>query len=466
MSIASAIRDFARKAAPDRAAQPRVALPSWLLIPGVVLFLVGLIAYVQFIRAYRIYGLDLLMYRGGLRAFLDGAAVYRLGYTDMGLPYTYPPITLVFLLPLLIAGEVTTLYAWTGVGICALMLTLWFTTRTLGYRGVAGRLGLVGAVGALMLWTEPFQWNFSLGQINALVMLPVVIDLSLSDRSRFKGIGIGLATATKLLPGLFIVYLILTRRIRAAVTATATFVVLTAAGWVIQPGGSYDYWIRGLAFDSHRVLMVLGPKYTGNQSLQGLVARVLNTQTQNGPAWIIAVILAAVGGLALAVWAQRRGEEAMGMVIVAFTALLISPVSWSHYWLWIAPMMLVLVDVARRAVGRVQIVAAGIASLAVLPFMMWPLRPYSGGPLLPQGIIWASGWHGGAVARLGAEPYIPTVLGLFVLAALWLRLRSRSDQLPEPALGSASVAAAPAGEMATPPDGEPERKPDDVARIA
>jgi alpha-1,2-mannosyltransferase len=314
-----------------------------------------------------------------------------------------------------------------AAGVVALFLTLWFATRIVGYRGIAGRIGLAGAVAALMMWTEPFQWNFSLGQVNVLVMLPIVIDLSLSDRSRFKGIGIGLATASKLLPGLFVVYLLLTRRIRAAVTACVTFAVLTAIGWIIQPGGSNDYWLSGRAFDSHRVLMMLGPRYMGNQSLQGTVARVLGTDAQNSIPWLLSVVVAAVAGLALAVWAQRRGEEAVGMVIVGFTGLLISPVSWSHYWLWIAPMMIVLIDVARRASGRTQTLAAGVAALAILPFLTWPTltAPAPNGALLPNGIIWVSAFHSKLVARLGADPYIPTVLGLFVLAAIWLRIRSR-----------------------------------------
>jgi alpha-1,2-mannosyltransferase len=427
MSGTSMIRDFAAKAAPDHASRPRTSVPPWLLIPGLVFLGAALIAYIQFIRHFRIYGLDLTMYRGALKAFLDGQPVYRLGYTSIGLPYTYPPITLIFLLPLVWPhDDITALYAMDAAGIVALVLALWFTTRMLGYRGIAGRLGLAAAVAGLMMWTEPFQWNFSLGQVNILVMLPIVIDLSLSDRSRFKGIGIGLATASKLLPGLFVVYLLLTRRIRAAIMASATFAVLTAIGWIIQPGGSYDYWLSGRAFDSHRVLMMLGPQYAGNQSLQGTVTRLLGTDAQNSLPWMLAVVVAAVGGLALAVWAQRRGEEAMGMVIVGFTALLISPVSWSHYWLWIAPMMLVLIDVVRRSAGWIQTVAAGIAAVAILPFLMWPLRTSANAAFIPNGLIWATGKHGGLIARLGADPYVPTVLGLFVLAALWLRARRDS----------------------------------------
>jgi alpha-1,2-mannosyltransferase len=450
MSVLLRIREFAAKAAPDHAARPRTDAPSWLVVPGFIALAVSLSCYVLFVRHNPIYGLDLQMYRGGLRAFLDDDAVYRLAYTHLKLPYTYPPITLVFLTPLVWTGAQTALHAFNGVGMAALFLVFWFTTRILGYRGVAGRLGMAAVGVALMLWTEPFQMNFSLGQVNVLVMLPIVIDLSLSDRSRFKGVGIGLATASKLLPGLFVVYLLLTRRIRAAAVATATFVALTAAGWIIEPGGSRDYWIKGLAFDSHRVLMTLGPRFTGNQSLQGMVARVLGTETQNSLPWVAAVAVATLGGLALAGWAQRRGEEAMGMVAVGFTALLISPVSWSHYWLWIAPLVLVLVDVARRVFGRLQMLVAGLPALAILPFLVWPLRSGGQPSQLPGGLIWNADRYGGLLGRLAADPYIPTVAGLAVLAVIWLRTRPVGGTKPAMAVDTGSFA-----------DSRTSRRPDD-----
>ena len=54
-------------------------------------------------------------------------------------------------------------------------------------------------------------------------MLLVVADLALPDRVRWKGIGVGVATACKLVPGIFVVYLVLTRRFRAAAVACGAF---------------------------------------------------------------------------------------------------------------------------------------------------------------------------------------------------------------------------------------------------
>jgi len=420
MTIADRVRSFAAKAAPDPADRPRVDVPSWLLTPGLIVLGLSLIGYVQFVPclpADRFRPHDVP--RGTARVRRRPSRVQARLLRRVAV-HGNPPITLPALLPLIVGQSITPAHdGLVLVGILAMMIILWLTTKMLGYRGNAGRLGIVAMTGGVMLWTEPYWWNFDLGQINLLVLLPIVIDLALPDRSRFKGIGIGIATASKLLPGLFIVYLLITRRVRAAVVSVVTFVGLTTIGWIMRPGDSWDYWIRGMAFDSHRVLGPGGPRYVGNQSLQGFVTRLLGIDEQNSVAWILALLVTLAGGLAVAYLAQRRGEEAMAMVVVGYTALLISPISWSHYWLWCAPMTIVLADVARRTAGALRHVAIVVTFAALAPFLMWP--SHYQGPLSLHGLIWLSGLHHGVVKEVLADPYVPTVLLLFVVAALWLR---------------------------------------------
>lgn len=431
----------------DHAARPKTTMPNWLLIPGLAALAASLAAYGAFLRDFPFKGTDFMMYLGAAHAFLEGQPVYQLGYTGIDLPYTYPPITLPFLVPLTWLDDRVALQAMNAAGLVAMLVAVWFTTKMLGYEGTRGRLGLVAAIGAVLIWTEPLQRNLELGQINIFVMLLVVADLALPGRSRLKGIGIGAATATKLLPGLFVIYLLLTRRFRAAFVAMGAFAGLTLLGVIIQPGGSYDYWVTGRAFDSHRVLMTFSPRYGGNQSLQGLTARMLGTDQQNTIWWMLSVMAIVVAGLALAVAAQRRGEEAMAIVVVGFTTLLISPVTWSHYWLWIGPMAAVLIDAVRRSPGLARVLAGGLAVAAFLPFLMWPARDRTG-ELIPRGLIWSAGRLHGLARHLALDPYVPTVLVLFAVAALWL-LRRRAhdgppfrppvsqnhDQVPAPAAG-------------------------------
>ena len=223
-------------------------MPAWFLLPGLAAFAASLATYAQYQRYFPANGLDLGIYRQAVQAFLAGRPVYDLTFT-LGLPYTYPPVTLPLLAPLARLDDAGALQVLTGLSVLALFLSVWLISGLLGYRGVPGRLGAAGAVTGLALWFEPVSSNLGLGQVNALLMLMVVADLALPDRNRCKGVGIGVAAACKLVPGIFVVYLLLTRRFRAAAVATGTFVAMTLAGWVIAPRASIAFWLHGLFLD-------------------------------------------------------------------------------------------------------------------------------------------------------------------------------------------------------------------------
>src|SRR5438094_690100 len=75
----------------------------------------------------------------------------------------------------------------------------------------------------LALWLQPVHDSLDQGQVNLLIMLLVIAGFSLGGRA--AGPLIGIAAAIKLTPAIFIVYLLLIRRIRDAVTACVIFVI-------------------------------------------------------------------------------------------------------------------------------------------------------------------------------------------------------------------------------------------------
>jgi alpha-1,2-mannosyltransferase len=401
----------------DGAARSGFVLPSWLSLPGVIALVMSAGAYREAIIFQPLHGADMSMYRGAAQALRDGQPLYGVMYN--GLPFTSPPITALAMFPATLVSLQTATKMMIGFGIVGTFVALLLVTRALGWRGLAGRIGVAAALTAVLVWTEPFQTTFLDGQLNVVVLLLVVGDLVQSDRSRFKGIGVGVAAALKLIPALFVVYLVLTRRFRAALTAVATFVALAGIGWILQPHGSTTYWLGG-GMDSHNVLT--DPRFVGEQSLQGTIGRLADTDVQGGPVWMLVVALVGIGGLALAVWAHRRGFEVMGMVVTAFVALMVSPSSWSHYWVWIGPMVLVIVDVAVRAAGAVRTLAAGLALAALIPFISWQTNPPSTGPMGPTGLIWTIRWHHDQFRYLAQDGYVFSSLVLLVAAAVWLYL--------------------------------------------
>jgi alpha-1,2-mannosyltransferase len=426
-------------------ARAQTTVPAWLLLPGLGAFLTSLATYALCQRSFPGNGLDLGIYRQAAQAFLAGHQVYDLRFS-LGLPFTYPPVTLPLLAPLAGIDEARALQILMALTIAATFLTVWFSTGLMSYGGVAGRLGVAGIVTGLAIWLEPLYTNLDLGQVNALLMLLVVADLASPDRNRFKGIGIGVATACKLVPGIFVVYLLLTRRFRAAAMAVGAFAALTLVAWGLAPNQSNAYWLHALLLDSTRVSAATGPAFVGNQSLRGLALRTFGETAGGTMFWALSALVITVSGLALAVVAHHRREEAIAVVTVAFTALLVSPVSWSHHWVWVAVLLPLLLDVILQMHGRAQVVAAGLLPVWAMMLLVWPLRRRPEDPLNANGIIWVAHRLDQPLHWLGENMYVPATLGTMLLAAIWIRgsgpPRSIGDAVdnPEAAPGGATVA--------------------------
>jgi len=71
-------------------------------------------------------------------------------------------------------------------------------------------------------------------------------------------------------------------------------------------------------------------------------------------------------GCCIGVWGLRGPDQVVeSLVVLALAGLLVSPVSWTHHWVWITPLVIVLLVRARTAPGVSGWVAAGLASVWV-----------------------------------------------------------------------------------------------------
>jgi alpha-1,2-mannosyltransferase len=267
------------------------------------------------------------------------------------------------------------------------------------------------AVAAAAIWLDPVTATLGYGQVDIVLALAVLYDLALPDTSRWKGAAIGLAAGIKLTPAIFAVYLLLTRRYRAAATAAATFAGTVAAGFAVLPASSRWYWAGEFASPG-RISPVDDP---ANQSLLGVLSRTLHTADVL-PLWLPLAAAVAATGLALAAAAGRRGDEAAGFSLCAVTGLLVSPISWTHHWVIAIPALLVAgtaVSGARRAgqTAAYRLGAAGIAAVAVIGW----IRLAQATP--------ASGWLAMPAPALACSA-VYVIIGLLTLAlAGWYHLR-------------------------------------------
>ncbi|HEY2265968.1 MAG TPA: glycosyltransferase 87 family protein [Streptosporangiaceae bacterium] len=422
--------------------------PRWLLPAGAVLlalvlagYVADLVTHLSYMTAMR----DLVVYRdGGLivrhvsPAYDPHRASPLYDWTGArGVQFTYPPFAAVLFSVASVLSWTAMRWAMTLASMAALGLSLWLVFGALGYRDrPAIRLGATLGVSALALATEPVQQTLSLGQVNLLLMLLVVTDLLTGGalvpggRTRWwHGIGIGVAAGVKLTPLIFIPYLLLTRRYRQAATASGVFAATVALGYAILPGDSGTYWANGLFLKANRIVF-LGTR--GNQSLRGVLTRLAGSVSSGTVPWFAAAILVAVAGLAAAALLYRARQPVPAMLACALTGLLVSPLSWDHHWVWVAPGMALLAHlgaVAGRRAVRAAWWAAG--SLLFLIFACWPQFWNLGqSGLTPAGLGWyapgtyfATGskswyhefhWHG--LQLLAGNSAVLT--GLVCLAAL------------------------------------------------
>ena len=145
------------------------------------------------------------------------------------------------------------------------------------------------------------------------------------------------------MPLIFIVYLLVTRRFRQAAVAAAAFAATVIAGFAVLPHQSVQWWLHGYFLQAGRTGFV-GAML--NQSLRGLLTRLIGSVAGAGGAVARTAIATGILGLAAAALLHRAGYTFAGLMVCALTALLVSPISWDHHWVWVAPGLAVLIDAA------------------------------------------------------------------------------------------------------------------------
>ena len=173
--------------------------------------------------------------------------------------------------------------------------------------------------------------------------------------------------------------------------ATIGFAFTVLAGFVIQGHDSSTWWFHGLFLQGGRTGFT---GWEGNQSLRGLITRLAGSIAGGQTEWILAAVLAGITGVACAAILDRSGYQVAGLLAAALTGLLLSPISWDHHWVWIAPAVAMAGHYAVLAwrTARVRALAWwGLAAAILAVYGAWP------------GSLWGE----------------PTDLGAFSLGILW-----------------------------------------------
>ncbi|MFI2841285.1 glycosyltransferase 87 family protein [Mycolicibacterium sp. PDY-3] len=381
------------------------------------------------------YRIDIDVYRLGGRAWLDGVPLYADStefQTQAGidLPFTYPPLSAVAFAP----------FAWlslpaasAAITVTTMVLLVVSTTIVLTRLRVGDswhrRAWLAGAlVAPAVVFAEPLRANLEFGQINVVLMTLVIADCVPRRTPWPRGLLLGLAIAVKLTPAVFLLYFLLRRDTRAVLVTTASAVGATLLGFALAWRDSWVYWFETLR-DTDRIGSAT---LNTNQNISGMLARFGVGEDTRFLLWVGLCFVV----LGLTVWATHRAVRAdphgdsavLGLLCVAMFGLAVSPVSWSHHWVWVLPTVLVtaVVGYRTRTVALLVISAIGVALTVWTPITLMPAHNETS----------VSPW-----LRVVGGSYLWWALAVIVvIGAVTPRLARRSDSAAAPA--DAEIAAA------------------------
>lgn len=311
---------------------------------------------------------DLDVYRTGGQMLLEGRPLYDyVTPAPQLLPFTYPPIAAMIAVVLAKMSWETAQWVWTAGIFVALAVTVGYAFRET-LRRDALRTYAPWVFAALMVmctYLMPIRDQVRFGQVDILLVALCLADCVARRPWWPRGFLIGLATAVKLTPGVFLIYLLVTRQWRTFFMASFTAAVLTLLPFAVIPQDAAGFWFSAL-LDPER----LGANAaTTNQSMRGMLIRLYWPDLLTTAIWVVLVAVVAWYGFRGARDAYEKGDSMTAVALVGLMAVLLSPVAWIHHLAWVVVVLAAIAGDGRDPV-RLR-VAAGVWLFYVVPVPWW-----------------------------------------------------------------------------------------------
>jgi hypothetical protein len=254
--------------------------------------------------------------------------------------FTYPPGAIFLFWPILWVSKGLLPLTWALVSLGALVATLAIVLDRFIYQSRALTWGVACWVTALTaIIFPPILEGLTWGQTGTILLVLVVLDF-LVVKGPSKGVLVGLATAFKIYPGLFIIAWLLRRQWRPALTALATTGCTTALAWALWPKSAGTFFSKEIFggrelghFSSHAAA-------TASSSFSAMFMRApFHVGLLNDYGTFAACALVMVVGLWGAQRLWRQDHELSSLVVLLVAATIGAPLAWDHYFSF-APLLL------------------------------------------------------------------------------------------------------------------------------
>lgn len=333
-----------------------------------------------------------LLHGEPIYADLEKAADLYLGYKRapgeeiLFTKNAHPPTSILLALPFALLPYPDATLAWNLVSLLAFVVTLWLVLRTLGFEP-AGWLIFPAIV--LLLIANPLRQQVNQGQLN-LVLLLLLTGIWIADRSgrlRWAGLLLGAATAIKLFPGFLFLYFILRKRWTVVAFGIVGFVAATAITLAVLGLDTYRSYVSEVLpqVSSYRngwinaSLAGFWVKWFDAGSLSpmplpGLPRHLppvasLTTLSKAGLFVSSLVVLLLWGRAVMRSGSIPLSDLAFGLTLT--TMLLISPITWDHYFVLLTlPLIQLWIGYSGARRARILLLVL-VACLLMNPLYYW-----------------------------------------------------------------------------------------------
>ena len=336
------------------------------------------------------------------------------------LSFSYPPSAIPFFIPFHYLSLSRTYFLWTLISL--LSLSLLAHTMCKAVYGEAATKVMAFSVGFMavgILLFPPVYECLDLGQTGIIISALVVYDYHRSRPS--QGFLIGIATALKIYPVLFVIVLAMKKRWRAVIQSLSVIIGLNLVSLILWHE-SFVYFVNRIVLGGQELHHLLnGPKVRANSSI--LTPLTIGPQRPfflNHTIYLsFIVLLGALVVVASNRYLESRAFRISGLLVLGLGTCIASLVSWDHYLIVGLFLPLVLVsEVPLRSWRGVLVVLS-----TIILFVPWWRVRYG-----PNSHIWTHTVH--TIATLA-----PLSACLIFIAAVLLEARAK-DRLE---LGDSSM---------------------------
>lgn len=298
--------------------------------------------------------IDMVIYREGVKAFMEGGEVYSVPMMagDIALPFIYPPFGALVMVPLAgdwfshaMAGDIMIVLSNLLIGLVVLLLAFALNRQRSNPFVSSDVIAAASLIWGIVLIFEPVRLNNGFAQINIIIMVLVALDLIPRKRLKWlpQGWLIGIAAAIKITPLAMLLYFLVRKEIKPIITAGISAIIATLIAAAVRWDVAWEYFSVKLLSMGTGGDFGVQTAYQSNSSIKGAIERLYTSQegmeaasTITNIIWLCLAIITVVLGGWLMVALMKRGLNIEAWMINAFIMLLISPVSWSHHWVWVA----------------------------------------------------------------------------------------------------------------------------------